>query len=103
MKNNWPAMIIHLNNLASSSAAEAILKKREKAEELLEMISSLTFVFMMNFMSEFLVIMKDMSLLLQRNDITLDRLVDKVTTVKKISAKTEESPATNNNQGHCCC
>ena len=95
VRHNWPAMVMHLNNVACSTAAEATLKKREAAMELLDKIRALTFVFMMNFLCAFLTIMKDMSEALQKNDITVDRVVDKMKSVKtglkKLQAEKELS------------
>ncbi|KAJ8034319.1 hypothetical protein HOLleu_21102 [Holothuria leucospilota] len=80
---NWPAIVTHLNNVGSSCSADASLKKREQAMTLLDMLRALVFVFMTNFLCSYFAILKEMSLTLQKNDITVDQVVDKVQCVKK--------------------
>ncbi|KAJ8032996.1 hypothetical protein HOLleu_23107 [Holothuria leucospilota] len=50
---------------------------------LLDMLRALVFVFMTNFLCSYFAILKEMSLTLQKNDITVDQVVDKVQCVKK--------------------
>ncbi|KAJ8017475.1 hypothetical protein HOLleu_45094 [Holothuria leucospilota] len=80
---NWPAIVTHLNNVGSSCSADASLKKREQAMTLLDMLRALVFVFLTNFLCSYFAILKEMSLTLQKNDITVDQVVDKVQCVKK--------------------
>ena len=55
---------------------------REKAEDLLDKLRSLMFILMMNFMLVYFAFMKELSLTLQRNDTTVDTVVDKIQAVK---------------------
>ena len=77
--NNWPAMIVHLEDVHSNNAAGKT--KREKAVDMLRAIS---FIYIMNFMMVYLAIIKELSLTLQKNDLTVDYMyvVDKIEAVK---------------------
>ena len=85
--HNWPAMIVHLEDVRSNGDKS----KRDHAADLLDQLRSLTFICIMNFMMVYLTAMKELSLTMQRNDITVDHVVDKIEVVK-LSLKKLKKP-----------
>ncbi len=80
VSNNWRPMVVHMEDVKNNTANNK--QKREQATEILDMLRSLVFILMMNFLLTYYAIMKELSLWLQRNDTTVDSVTDKVEAVK---------------------
>ena len=75
--NNWLCMVVNLEHQMQTQNAE----RREKAEILLNKLRTIEFVLMFNFFLCYLAIMKELSLVLQKNNVTVDQVVDKINSV----------------------
>ncbi|XP_072044905.1 zinc finger protein 862-like [Amphiura filiformis] len=75
--NNWSCMVVNLEHQMQTEKAE----RREKAETLLNKLRAIEFVLMFNFFLCYLAIMKGMSLVLQKNNVTVDQVVDTISSV----------------------
>ncbi len=91
LDNNWSSMVTQLEDQSVQGSTK---DKREKAESLLHRLKAVTFVYFLNFFLCYLGIVKQLSLMLQKNDITVDTVSDKIhavsTRLKGLGKRLEE-------------